>query len=77
MSGKIDENMIKNALYKSALISSLSVVYAMALKKFVGMNPPSFAKLSLEDTAKLALIVASSDLTRQWIITKNILPPNI
>ena len=77
MSSKINENMIKNAVYKSAMISSLSVVYAMGLKKVAGMSPPSVSKFSLEDVGKLVLIVAASDLTRQWLITSSILPPNI
>ena len=41
------------------------------------MAPPSVAKMSLEDVGKLVAIVAASDLTRQWLITREIIPPNI
>ena len=71
------EEAIKQTLYRAGILSGLTVAYSMLLKKILNMAPPSVAKMSLEDVGKLIAIVAASDLTRQWSITREIIPPNI
>ena len=41
------------------------------------MSPPSVQKFNLEDTGKLVVIVAASEMTREYLIKQKILPDHI
>ena len=66
-----------NDLYQAAVISVLAVDYSMSGKKISKMTPPSVQKFDLEDTGKLVVVVAASEMTREYLIKQKILPDHI
>ena len=74
---KMDKKSIVNDLYQAAVISVLAVGYSMLGKKILKMTPPSIQKFDLEDTGKLVAIVATSEMTREYLIKQKILPDHI
>ena len=46
-------------------------------KKILKITPPSVQKFDLEDTGKLVAIVATSEMTREYLIKQKILPDHI
>ena len=64
----MDKKSIVNDLYQAAVISVLVVGYSMLGKKILKVSPPSIQKFDLEDTGKLVAIVASSEMTREYLI---------
>ena len=67
----MDKKSIVNDLYHASLISAFTVGYSMLGKKILKMAPPS---IDLEDTGKLVVIVAASEMTREYLIKQKILP---
>ena len=55
----------------------LAAGYSMLGKKILKVSPPSIQRFDLEDTGKLVAIVASSEMTRQYLIKQKILPDHI
>ena len=55
----------------------LAVGYSMLGKKILRMAHPSIQKFDLEDTGKLVVIVAASEMTREYLIKQKILPDHI
>ena len=55
----------------------LAVGYPMLGKKILRMATPSIQKFDLEDTGKLVVIVAASEMTREYLIKQKILPDHI
>ena len=74
---KMDKKSIVNDLYQVAVILVLAVGYSMLGKKILKMTPPSAQKFDLEDTGKLVVIVAASEMTREYLIKQKILPDHI
>ena len=74
---KMDKKSIAKDLYQAAVISVLAVGYLMLGKKILKMTPPSIQKFDLEDTGKLVAIVATSEMTREYLIKQKILPDHI
>ena len=74
---KMDKKSIVNDLYQAAVISVLAVGYSMLGKKILKMTPPSIQKFDLEDMGKLVVIVAASEMTREYLIKQKILPDHI
>ena len=70
----MDKKSIVNELYQVAVISVLAVGYLMLNKKILHVTPPSSQKFDLEDTAKLVAIIATSEMTREYLIKQKILP---
>ena len=66
-----------NDLYQAAVISVLAAGYSMLGKKILCMAPPSIQKFDLEDTGKLVVIIAASEMTREYLIKQKILPDHI
>ena len=66
-----------NYLYHASLISFFAVCYSMLGKKILKMAPPSIQEFDLEDTGKLAAIVAASEMTREYLIKQKILSDHI
>ena len=66
----MDKKSIVNDLYQAAVISVLSVGYSMLGKKILKIAPPSIQRFDLEDTGKLATIVATSEMTREYSLNR-------
>ena len=73
----MDKKSIVNDLYQAAVILVLAVGYSMLGKKILNMTPPSVQKFDLEDMGKLVAIVATSEMTREYLIKQKILPDHI
>ena len=73
----MDKKSIVNDLYQVVVISVLVVGYSMLRKKILRIAPPSIQRFDLEDTGKLAAIVAASEMTREYLIKQKILPDRI
>ena len=73
----MDKKSIVNDLYQAAVISAFAVGYSMLGKRILKMAPPSIQKFDLEDTGKLVAIVATSEMTREYLIKQKILPDHI
>ena len=73
----MDKKSIVNDLYEASLISIFAVGYSLLVKKIFRMTPPSVQKFDLEDTGKLAAIVAASGMTREYLIKQKILIDHI
>ena len=67
----------KSIVYQVAVISVFAVGYSMLGKKILHMAPPSIQKFDLEDTGKLVIITAASEMTREYLIEQKILPDHI
>ena len=63
-----------NDLYNASLISVFAVGYSMLGKKTSKMAPSSIQKFDLEDTGKLVVIIAASEMTREYLIKQKNLP---
>ena len=66
-----------NDLYHASLISVFSVGCSMLGKKILHMTSPSIQKFGLENTGKLVVIVAASEMTREYLIKQKILPEHM
>ena len=73
----MDKKCIVNDPYQAAVISVLAVGYSMLGKQILKMTPPSIQKFDLEDTGNLVAIVATSEMTREYLIKKKIVPNHI
>ena len=73
----MDKKSIVNDLYQAAVISVLTYGYSMLGKKILCIAPPSVQGFDLEDTGKLVAIVATSEMTREYLIKQKILPDHI
>ena len=74
----MDKTSIINDLYQVAVISVLAVGYSMLGKKILCNAPPSVQHFDLEDMGKLVtIIVAASEMTREYLIKQKILPDHI
>ena len=73
----MDKKSIVNDLYQEAVISVLAVGYSMLGKKILRIAPPSIQRFDLEDTGKLVTIVATSEMTREYLIKQKALPDHI
>ena len=73
----MDKKSIVNDLYQASFISVLAVGYSMLGKKILKIAPPSIQHSDLEDTGKLVAIVASSEMTREYLIKQKTLPDYI
>ena len=73
----MDKKSIVNDLYQTSVVSVFAIGYSMLGKKILKMAPTSIQKFDLEDTGKLADIVAASEMTREYLVKQNILPESI
>ena len=73
----MNKESIVNDLYQAAVISVFPVGYSMLGKKILRMSRPSIQKFNLEDTGKLVVIVAASEMLREYLIKQKILPDHI
>ena len=74
----MDKKSIVNDLYQAAVTSAFAFGYSMLGKKILKIAPPSIQKLDLKDTGKLvAIVVAASEMTREYLIKQKILLEHI
>ena len=73
----MDKKSIVNDPYQAAVLSVLAAGYSMLGKKILKITPPSIQKFDLKDTRKLVAIVATSEMTREYLIKQRILPDHI
>ena len=73
----MDKKSIVNDLHQAAVISVLAVGYSMLGKKILCMSPSSIQRFNLEDTGKLVVIIAASEMTREYLIKQIILTDHI
>ena len=73
----MDKKSIVKDLYHAAVISVVAVGYSVLVKKVFRMSPPSIQHFDLKDTGKLVAIVATSEMTREYLIKQKILPDHI
>ena len=73
----MDRKSIINDFYHASLLSGFSICYAMIGKKVLNVAPPSIQKFDLEDSMKLIVIVAASEMTREYLIKQKLIPENI
>ena len=73
----MDKKSIVNDLYHASLISVFAVGYSMLGKKILKMARSSIQKFDLEDRGKLVAIVATSEMTREYLIKQKILQERI
>ena len=73
----MDKKSIVNDLYQAAVISVLPAGYSMCGKKILKITPPNVQNFDLEDTGKLVAIVATSEMTSEYLIKQKILPDHI
>ena len=55
----------------------LAVGYSMLGKKILRIAPTSIQQFDLEDMGKLVAIVATSEMTREYLVKQKILPDHI
>ena len=70
----MDRKSILNDLYQAAVISVLAVGYSVLGKKILHVSPPSVQHFSFENMRKLVAIIATSEMTREYLIKQKILP---
>ena len=73
----MDKESIVNDLYQAAVISAFTVGYSMLGKKIFKMTPSSIQNFDLEDMGKLVATVATSEMTKEYLIKQKILPGHI
>jgi hypothetical protein len=72
-----DTKMIVNTVYHAAVLSGLTVAYSMLAKRFAKINTGNPSSADLEDTLKLAGMIAAAEGTRSWLVAQKIIPENI
>ena len=73
----MDKKTIINDLYQAVVVSILAIGYSMLGNKILKVTPPSIQKFNLEDTGKLVVIVAASEMMREHLIKQKMLPEHI
>ena len=73
----MDKKSIVNDLYQETVISVLAVGYSLLGKKILHIAPHSIQSFDLEDMVKLVAIVATSEMTKEYLIKQKILPDHI
>ena len=73
----MDMKSIINDLYQAVVISIFAVGYSMLGKKILNMTPPSIQKFNPKGMRKLVVIVAVSEMMREYLIKQEILPEHI
>ena len=68
---------LNESVYHGAVVSVLAIGYTVIGKMLIKMNPPSLSKFDIEDGAKLVVIIAMSDFTKEYLIKQKMIPNNI
>ena len=71
----MDKRTIVNNIYRASVISGFSIGYSMLSKKLFKIALPSVQKFELED--KLAVVVASSQMTMEYLMKEKIIPEEL
>ena len=70
----MDTKAIVNTLYDGAIISGLTVAYAMIGSKFVGVDVGDPGRPTLNKVLKLTGAIAAAVATKDMLEQKNIIP---
>ena len=73
----MDKKSIVSDLLSCITYISASSWLLSVRQKILCIAPSSIQKFDLEDTGKLAVIVAASEMTREYLIKQKILPDHI
>ena len=73
----MDKKSTVNDLYHASLLAIFAVGYSMLGKKILKMASLSIQKFDLEEMGKLVVIIAASEMTREYAIEQKILPEHI
>ena len=73
----MDKKTIVNNIYHASVISGFSIGYSMLSKKLFKIASPSVKKFELEDMAKLAAVIASSQMTMEYLMKEKIIPEEL
>ena len=68
---------IANLLYHSAVLSGLTVAYAMLGKKLLRFNVGNPSNADLNEALKLSAAVSAAMVTKDYLEKSKILPPDI
>ena len=68
---------IANLLYHSAVLSGLTVGYAMLGKRLLRFNVGNPSSADLTEALKLSAAVSAAMVTKDYLEKSKILPPNI
>lgn len=66
-----------NVLYRSTLLSGVTIAYAYGLKRILKTNISSPSSANLEEVLKLGGVVTVSNMTLDYLFEQGIIPQNI
>ena len=66
-----------NIVYDAAWIAGLTIGYSMIAKNLIKMKPTDLGRFDLTDTAKLVGIVSAAVITKEYLVTQEIIPEDI
>ena len=66
-----------NIVYDPAWIAGLTIGYSMIAKNLIKMKPTDLGRFDLTDTAKLVGIVSAAVITKEYLVTQEIIPEDI
>jgi hypothetical protein len=72
-----DYKTVSNVLYHSAVLSGLTMGYAMLGKKLLRFDVGDPSKADLSEALKLTVAVSLATITKDYLEKSKILPPNI
>ena len=73
----MDKKSVINDLYHAGVISDFIIDYSMLGKKILKMTFLSIQKFDLQNTGKLVVIDAASEITREYLVEQKILLEHI
>lgn len=74
---EITKKDLINTLYRSTLLSGVTIAYAYILKRFLKINISSPSSANLEEILKLGGTVTISNITLDYLYDQGIIPQNI
>lgn len=74
---EIDKSDIVNTLYRSFVLSGITIAYSMALRKFLRMKIGDPSQADLNEFLKLGLVVTLGNSTADYLYKNGIIPHNI
>ena len=66
-----------NIVYDAAWIAGLTIGHSMIAKNLIKMKPTDLGRFDLTDTAKLVGIVSAAVITKEYLVTQEIIPEDI
>ena len=73
----MDQKTMVNMAYHAAVISALTMGYAMIGKKMLSMGTVDVGKADVNTVIKLTATVIAATWTAKWFTGQGIIPPNV